>query len=167
MQPVRTPPRTQFITVVRIETKQPHPAALGQIAHEILGAVRPDIEALQIDYDATASERAFYAELIRQVRRRLPPGLPLSITALLSWCMYDDWIKALPIDEAVPMLFRTGKTERTVSEFRSPFCRESIGISTDEIPASLPRVRRVYVFSPVPWNESNVANAVASVRKLE
>ena len=44
-----------------------------------------------------------------RVRRRLPRDLPLSMTALASWCAGDTWIEALPVDEAVPMLSRWGR----------------------------------------------------------
>ncbi len=30
------------------------------------------------------------------------------MTALASWCAGDDWLRDLPVDEAVPMLFRMG-----------------------------------------------------------
>jgi len=38
--------------------------------------------ALQVDFDAVASERGFYRAVLEDVRRRLPAGLPLSITAV-------------------------------------------------------------------------------------
>jgi hypothetical protein len=90
--------------------------------------------------------------------------MPISVTALASWCIGDDWIHDLPIDEAVPMLFRlgTGKNEVTSwigseRDFREPLCRGSLGISIDEPWRLLPSGRRVYAFSPKPWTEHSLA----------
>lgn len=130
----------------------------------------PSVQAIQIDFDAAISERPFYAALLSEVRRRLPPSMPLSITALASWCIGDPWLEKLPagtIDEAVPMLFRLGpdaqdivKFLRSGKEFPVTSCRGSLGLSTDE-PLSRDvlsgafrgaspalRQKRVYVFSP-------------------
>ena len=35
--------------------------------------------------------------------------MPLTITALASWCDGDDWIDGLPVADASPMLFRMGR----------------------------------------------------------
>src|SRR5208283_4201241 len=85
-------------------------------------------------------------------------SMPISITALASWCIGDRWMEGLPVDEAVPMLFRMGVGQGEVSrflrsgkEFREPVCRGSVGISVDEPWRELPAGRRVYVFSPRPW----------------
>jgi hypothetical protein len=123
----------------------------------------PQVVAAQIDFDATASERSFYRDLLLELRRRLPPSMPISITALASWCIGDDWIGGLPIDEAVPMLFRLGVGQHEVGswmrsqrEFREPLCRGSLGVSTDEPWTSLPAGRRVYAFSTKPWTERSL-----------
>jgi hypothetical protein len=62
-------------------------------------ARRPGISGIQVDFDATASERRFYRELVIDLRRLLPDSVPLSITALASWCLDDNWISGLPADE--------------------------------------------------------------------
>ena len=65
------------------------------------------VAALQVDFDARQSQREWYAGVLRRVRAQMPAHMPLSITALASWCSYDgEWMRALPVDEAVPMLFR-------------------------------------------------------------
>jgi hypothetical protein len=121
------------------------------------------ISAVQVDFDATVSERRFYADLMRDLRRRLPPQVPLSITALASWCMDDPWIAGLPVDEAVPMLFRMGPDAEDVRlllaqahDFSLPLCRESVGVSTDEVVRDVPAGRRRYVFRPQGWAQSAV-----------
>src|SRR6185503_13236026 len=102
-------------------------------------------------------------QLLHAVRRELPPATPLSITALASWCMQDDWLGDLPIDEAVPMLFRMGRSEPArdgvIDRLRAPACRGAIGTSLDE-PLTMSRGRkRLYVFNPRQWTTATIAEA--------
>ena len=170
LQTLRVPPGTALIAVVRLESAGHDdllPAA--EIAPAIAEAASaPGIRALQIDYDARLSERAFYRELIAQVKHRLPDRFPLSITALASWCNGDGWISTLPVSDAVPMLFRMGAEHyRPGSSFRVPLCQSSIGVSMDEPIARLPRGRRVYIFHPGPWTQRDYRNALQEVRRWQ
>jgi hypothetical protein len=77
----------------------------------------------------------------------------ISITALASWCAGDNWLHGLPIDEAVPMLFRMGPTNEpfrrmAVSRDSASPCRGAIGTSLDEPIDLQSEGRRVYVFKP-------------------
>jgi hypothetical protein len=176
-QPLKVAPGAQLIAVVRLELTPATPASFDeayrkQVAQDIirLGAAVP-ATALQIDFDALASQRQFYRDVLQEVRRELPAGVPLTITALGSWCAGDDWLRGLPIDEAVPMMFRMGPDRAAVEEslaegndFREPLCRHSVGVSTDEPwPATL-RGRRVYVFSSKGWNETTFAAVKARLQ---
>lgn len=155
------PSASTRIAVIRIEA--PHTAVLNdetrrEITEAILSTARqPGISALQIDFDATRSQREFYRDLLFDVRRKMPANLPLSITALASWCSWDDWIRDLPVDEAVPMLFRMEPDHRhapnTVDEFviREPLCRSSVGVSTTEFWPSNLDGKRVYIFADKGW----------------
>ena len=135
---------------------------------------RPRVMALQIDFDATSRERPFYGALLAQLRRLMPADWPLSITALASWCLGDPWIRDVPVDEAIPMLFRMGADGGAVrsrldagQDFSLAVCRASLGVSLDEPAGRLPSDRRRYVFNPTTWNERAVAQALrlaASVR---
>ena len=90
--------------------------------------------ALQIDFDARQSERLWYAALLRELRQAIPASLPLTITALESWCEEDGWIRNLPVADATPMLFRMGPEDRrSPTDFPAKVCRASIGVSTDEL----------------------------------
>lgn len=156
------PTQATRIPVVRIETS--HYAILNdwnrtQAVRAILASARePGIAALQIDFDATRSQRSFYRDLLLDLRRQMPANLPLSITALASWCSYDDWLGGLPIDEAVPMLFRMEPDHRraqpNVDDFRirEPLCQSSVGISTTESWPSQLAGKRIYVFADNGWN---------------
>ena len=167
LQPLRVSTRTKLVAVFRIETT-PKAAITSTRATSIAAAIaraaaQPQVMAVQIDFDAAQSERAFYRELLSEVRRQLPASTPISITALASWCIGDDWLSGLPIDEAVPMLFRMGAGTNDVRSwmksaraFRQPACRDSLGISTDEPWKALHSGRRVYVFSPSPWSEHSL-----------
>ncbi len=159
---------------MRIESDRRQPQALSSAQRDKAAraiaalARRQPTAAVQIDFDAVVSERAFYRELLVELRQQLPGSLPLSITALASWCLGDGWLEGLPVDEAVPMLLRMGSDRSQVlahlargDDFRADICRQSVGISTDETVVSFPRGRRVYVFHPRAWDEEAVQKAIA------
>ena len=133
----------------------------------------PGVAAVQIDFDATQSQRRTYRRLIEDVRNRIGAGVPLSITALASWCVGDRWLDGLPIDEAVPMLFQLGPLNepyREVSMAPSvahPLCRGSLGTSLDE-PVKVPvDGRRIYVFNPDAWSAERIEHAQHYARGRE
>jgi hypothetical protein len=112
-----------------------------------------------------SSEREFYGQLLQELRQKLPPQIPLSMTALASFCVGDRWLDDLPVDEAVPMIFRMGPDDRRIKtmlangyDFREPPCRTSYGVAVDEPFAhSLNDGRRLYVFNPRPWTGKEYA----------
>ena len=135
------------------------------------------VVALQVDFDARQSEREWYANVLRRVRAGMPVEMPLSMTALTSWCSYDGgWIEKLPVDEAVPMLFRMEPDRRRVAEggglaavdrvrdfaIRESLCAGAAGISTTE---AWPRTAglRVYVFPDRGWSRDGLAETVRSL----
>jgi hypothetical protein len=87
------------------------------------------------------------------------------MTALASFCVGDRWLDDLPVDEAVPMIFRMGADTRTVrsflgngNDFREPLCRRSYGIALDEpLDINFKGSRRKYIFNARPWTEQDVA----------
>lgn len=175
-QSLKIPERVTAMAVVRIETPPGEPLRLSEAETRALAAEIATLSgisglrAVQIDFDARESERPYYGRLLEDLRRRLPASLKLSITALASWCLFDDdWVAGLPVDEAVPMLFRLGpagdgmvRLLEAGGDFRAAVCRHSFGIATDEPVARLPRGRRAYVFNPTPWT----AGSVGAVTKL-
>jgi hypothetical protein len=208
LQPLSVPPGTALMAVVRVKTPNDlwhrpslqraseSPASAGPAytnaqrlrVAEMIASVAgiPDVRAVQVDYDATQSERTFYRQLLEDVRRRLPHGVPLSMTALASWCIGDTWLDSLPegtIDEAVPMLFRMGPDAANVAAFvqggnafRARGCRASLGVSTDEdFSQSLLKgqfnsfagrrdPRRIYIFSNHAWTKKGVQQLVREIR---
>jgi hypothetical protein len=166
MQPLRVPPDTALMAVVRLEANGgPLPDAAA-IAREAARAALPGVRALQIDFDARLSEREWYREFLQRLRGILPPSLPLEMTALTSWCDRDAWTRGLPVTDAVPMLFRLGPGEGFAGgDFRNEMCRSSVGVSTDELPRAIPRGRRLFVFHPRPWTEEAYRGAARLARK--
>jgi len=154
---------------VRIEAPQARakldaPELAEKVANQIVEASRrKQVSALQIDFDATRSQRSFYRKVIEETRRRMPAKMPLSITALASWCSRPSWLEGLPVDEAVPMLFRMGGDSRSAKqpgwtyEPTAPQCSTSVGVSTDEAwPAIINK--RIYVFHPRAWSPVALEN---------
>lgn len=170
MQPLQVAPETSLIAVVRLENTPQTPSVFSdeyreRVSRLIAETARlPQVRAVQIDFDALRTQRGFYAALLRDVHGRIPAETLLSITALASWCLADDWLAGLPIDEAVPMLFRMGIDRASIvseleggGDFREPLCRSSVGVSIDE-PWPEPLLgRRVYVFAPRGWTPSTIA----------
>jgi len=171
LQPLQLAPGTKLIAVVRIETDRASlsSAQLEQTAHEISSL--SGVSVVQIDFDAGVSERDFYRKLLQRVREELSPSAGLSITALASWCAGDNWIADLPVDEAVPMLFRMGVERRQFQRrlesgqsFEAAICRNSAGVSTDE-PVTVSAVNRLYLFNPQPWTKDSFTRAMEAFRR--
>jgi hypothetical protein len=163
-QPLRVGAATYRVAVVRLEAVPAVPP-VDAVAAAIVPALAalPGTTALQIDFDARRSQRDFYRALIAAVQARLPPGTTLSITALASWCLGDPWLDGLPVERAVPMLFRLGVDRDAVTrhlagggEWRSARCTGDVGLSTDE-PVPLPAAPRAWAFHPAPWTPAALA----------
>src|SRR5689334_16310055 len=111
-QPLDVSPETKLIAVTRIESQKQtgQAAALNdtQKRKAVSLILRTpelrNVSAIQIDFDAALSERHFYRALLRDLRAQLPDNVPLSMTALASFCVGDRWLDELPVDEAVPMI---------------------------------------------------------------
>ena len=91
LQPLKLPERVTVVAVARVEsdaTKKPRLSNEQEsklVASITEMASLANVSGIQIDFDATKSERSFYREVIIGVRRRLPERIGLSITALASW----------------------------------------------------------------------------------
>lgn len=164
-QAILLPERTARIAVVRIETDQrfaghKDDSALLRSAVANLQHIsqQPGISALQIDFDAKRSERAFYRKLLTDLRQQMPRDLPLDITALVSWCSTDDWIGDLPINAATPMFFRMEPDRRRLLlnaapeyQLREPLCSGSMGVSTTEAWPADQAGKQLFIFSDRGW----------------
>jgi hypothetical protein len=169
-QPLRVAPSAHLVAVTRIEagplSRLLSTDDAGQVALLIARTARlPQVVGVQIDFDATLSQRRFYRELADDLRSRLGPHTPISVTALASWCVDDRWLRVLPVDEIVPALFRMGPTNQVFrdvgasGDWTAEECRSAVGTSLDEPLVLQPRKRRVYVFTPKPWTVASIVQA--------
>jgi hypothetical protein len=172
-QPLKLSPQTKLIAVTRIEGKKTlgeQPELTNVQRKRLLSLIvkttnLQNVSAVQIDYDAAKSEREFYRALLTDLRKQLPDSMPLTMTALASFCLGDRWLQDLPVDEAVPMIFRMGLDDRPVktyleenNDFREPLCRHSYGIALDEpLHMKFQPARRLYVFSNRAWQKEDLA----------
>ena len=168
--PLKVSDHTPLVAVTRVETGGGAAALrspeLASMVTAIAGtAMLPRVAGVQIDFDAAESERAFYRELVQAVRTALGQDVPLSITALASWCTGDRWLQGLSVTEVVPMLFRLGPVNEPYTGMASapraaaPECQAAIGTALDEPLYTRARGRRVYVFNPGSWTPASVARA--------
>jgi hypothetical protein len=153
-QPLATPAGAIRIAVVRIESPAryvfPDPSRLVEGLRA--AAEQRDVRALQIDFDARASERRFYRSVLEELRRTTT--LPIGITALATWCEGDKWIDPSVVSEAVPMFFRMGRGESKAMAIEAPVCRGAAGVSLDESWPPHPS-GRLYVFNPRSWTQAD------------
>lgn len=174
---LRAPAGTRLMACARVEaSRQSDPSfstRQAELAASSLARLAefPSASAIQIDFDAIASERSFYRKLLILLRQRIPASLPLSITALASWCQGDRWMAGLPVDEAVPMLFRMGPDRDSIliglqhgDGFTEPLCRGSEGISFDEFTPIPQANQRLYLFCPDGWTDQKFNVMISQLR---
>ena len=180
-QPLDVSPETKLIAVTRIESQKQtgQPAALNDAQKQkaisllLRTCELRNVSAIQVDFDAALSERDFYRALLRELRAQLPDSIPLSITALASFCVGDRWLDELPVDEAVPMIFRMGADDRTIKnllvsgeDFREPLCQRSYGIALDEpLEFKFKPDRRIYVFNDHSWTPADADSIVFRISR--
>lgn len=186
-QILRAPQDAKRIAVVRIEPLGKIPPSLSeaqrrQLVKEIaLLTSLPRVSGIQIDFDARLTERDFYRLLLHDLRRQLKPEYFISMTALASWCMADNWVNSLPVDEIVAMLFDMGADSKKIRAliaanqncFTVPKEKLSLGLSTKEpdiinmfkngSSTTLKNCQRVYIFSPKSWTQEVYSSAISGV----
>ncbi len=176
-QPLEVRPGTFRMAVVRIEGPVV-PAALTRVQRDRTAAAIVETahlvnaDAVQVDFDARASERAFYSAVLMDVRHALGPRQFLSITALVSWCgAPQSWINSLPVDEVVPMAFEMGSGApaaetllRSGGHFSNPRCQTAIGVSTQGLALTRGAYTRRYIFPYGEWTETLVRSVLTTIQ---
>lgn len=172
LQPLKVPEDVYLEAVVRIEIDRKGSWCLPDKELDRLAAAvvkvtnQPRVKALQLDFDARESERTLYKVLLRKVRALLPDEIPLSITALPSWCMGDQWLQDAPVDEIVPMLFSMGAGRQESLDFirnsdagNLSYFQKCVGFSvrdSEPLDELAHRIKladsRIYFFSARPWD---------------
>lgn len=138
----------------------------------ILRALEPvfseEAHGIQFDFDAPSSMRAEYEALLQEIAAAKPERWNFSMTALGSWCMQDDWLRATPVDFVVPMLFGPGhdRHETLAALERGPLpqptCRDALGLREHQRP---PRhhAATFFVFGQGSWNNERARAALESI----
>src|SRR5690606_29226996 len=101
---------------------------------------------------------------MERLRARMPVEMPLTMTALASWCVGDRWLNEMPVHEAVPMVFEMGRDGERIRSFlaegndwNEPLCTASYGLSVDERSVEgLRPGRRLFYFKDVPWSPADL-----------
>lgn len=170
---VAAPPSTVLVHV-QISHARPlvwSPELRARVSAAVLHFARASpARRVQIDFEVRQSERQALLDVLADIRRGLPAGTTLSMTALASWCADEDWLDQAPVDEIVPMLFRMQKGGDSIrkllaegGDFRNPKCRTALAISTDSPIARAPPGRRIYLFNPRSWDASAFHQAQRAV----
>ncbi|MEO8663656.1 MAG: DUF3142 domain-containing protein [Bryobacteraceae bacterium] len=176
-QPLQVKPGTFRMAVVRIEgpvvpvvlthaQRDRTAAAIVQTARLV------NADALQVDFDARLSERAFYSAVLKDVRQALGPRQFLSITALVSWCgAPQTWLNILPVNEVVPMAFEMGSGAaaaetllRSGGHFPNPRCQAAIGVSTEGLALAKGAYTRRYIFPYGEWTETLLRSVLNTIQ---
>ncbi|MBX9721728.1 MAG: DUF3142 domain-containing protein [Candidatus Obscuribacterales bacterium] len=164
--------RVTCFPVFRIEKAHRNEAASAKAldrANEIIHAYLAEhpSKIVQIDFDADTTDRQSYLIFLQELRKRLPRGTAVSITALASWCLDDKWLQHAPVDESVAMMFSMGKGHKDAIELLSKRkldsgsdCRQSIGISVSEENTNKKlkefncfENKHIYAFSSLGWTK--------------
>ena len=142
-RPQRLTPSFSVTAVTRIEVPAGEAVRLSdgrvdELAYAIADTAElPGVRGVSIDFDVTIALRCFYRQLIHRVRDLLAPDTPLSITGVASWCMDDDWVSDLPIDEVVPMLRSAASWKSAAARVRTEGrlitgpCRGALGLAKE------------------------------------
>ncbi len=173
--PLRLDPRTFRTAVIRIE---PHDGRVIRDTEAVRAVLRrevarvlalPHVRALQLDFDARASERAAHAAFVETFANALPPTMHFSVTTLASHCFGDPFVGrsvALP-HEVVPMYFRMGADDAVVRRALRehahppvPICRPTAGFAIDEPRPDVVPTTRAYVFLAGVVDEARVHAAL-------
>lgn len=134
----------------------------GDIINFITRVCR-DATSCQLDFDAKTSEYSAYIDIITAVRNNLPK-VKITITALASWCGDNSWLNNLPIENAVPMLYRLGNdisVRRVLDDGRITSytkCNRSVALSIDELDFEFKQYlncRNIYLFNPESWTKES------------
>ncbi len=164
---LEVPPESSMIAVIRFDNlsledsfNNDHLAIISDFVGKICST--EGLIGCQLDFDARLSERAFYKQLIKEVRGKISHSMHLSITALVSWCSQGSWLADLDVDEVIPLFYRMGADEDIIRNnltgrdfMQEKRCHNAVGVSSDEpLPIeSYLKNRRIYIFSDRLWTE--------------
>lgn len=159
--PLELDPRTFRTAVIRVEPRdgdvvRDTEAVRAVMRREVSRVLAlPHVRALQLDFDARASERAAHAAFVETFANGLPASMHFSVTTLASHCFGDPFAGASVTrpHEIVPMYFRMGADDAVVRRALRerahppvPVCRASAGFAIDEPRPDVVPATRAYIF---------------------
>lgn len=112
--PPELPPARRYVSVLRIQKPEvPKPALLRPIVEAYkswavsLRKSGAPLRGLQIDLDVPTTSLGDYAVFLEALRKALPPGTRLSITALVDWFRPGTKVRTVleKVDEFVPQFY--------------------------------------------------------------
>lgn len=115
--PTELPPARSYWLVFRFDERGiPSPSVAATLADQVSKALAAaedrevPVAGIQLDIDSPTGQLSEYAKFLREVRRKLPPGVQLSITALLDWFRPGTAIRDVlaQVDEYVPQFYDLG-----------------------------------------------------------
>lgn len=173
VQPLQIPLAVRAFPVFRLENKAHGELLTASCERSVIDIIANYAEThgctkLQIDFDAGLNDRAFYIDLLKQLRTKLPATCRISITSLASWCLDDPWLAKADADEAVVMLFGMENSTMPVlhelanRKLNTGKMKCAIGISLNEPGTNaelkrlkvLQRADDLYVFCSRPWTKA-------------
>jgi hypothetical protein len=173
--PLSLSPHASILPVVRLEIDPQIPLgkkSLMSLVSAISSLAHPEkYGALQIDFDAKKSQRAFYKNLLSSLKKT-HPHLKLSITALASWCVGDPWVDMLPIDYAVPMVFNLAEEREFIYKYlrhhknwKAQKCKGYIGMNQKDLWELPPMPWYIFIFNDKAWSQEDYGLLKRSIRQ--
>ncbi|CAM6004015.1 unnamed protein product [Sphagnum balticum] len=177
------PDGTVVMPVFRVVTRHPEEPLKEASIAEAVDTIAQCLKArpspvVQIDFDATVAERRSYLALLKSLRLALPRDTAISVTALASWCLFDQWLERGAADEAVAMMFSMGRGQRETLQAvqKIPFAtalsaKVSLGISANEPStnrelksrAVIRQAERIYIFATGGWSKERFQKLISEV----
>ena len=175
-QPVHFHDRAPLTGVFRIEADAPLSGAAITALTRLIVDIGETVRAgeVQLDFDALQSQRSSYRQLVAQIAARWAGSL--SMTALASWCVHDNWLAEVSVHDVVPMLYRMGSDANTLrstiarrladgtAALAGP-CAASVGYIADEEVIRVDPRTRVFLFNTEPWTAENFTDFRRKVRR--
>ncbi|MGN6671433.1 MAG: hypothetical protein ACTHJ4_07860 [Candidatus Nucleicultricaceae bacterium] len=174
-QGFRRPKDVSWIAVFRIELRPEQTVQdrdienmIALMTHLSKGAVE-----IQVDFDATKSQRPFYKKLMQKLHQSI--SIPLSMTALASWCTFDPWLDEMPVSYAVPMLYSLGSEKeilyqhlRAHGRFQVKKCRGYLGLNLSDLALlnneNIKEAHHFYFFNNEAWNPEHYKMLIERVK---